>query len=355
MGLKILHSADWHLDSPFASFPEQQRDFLWQELRKIPDQIARLCCREGCDLVLLSGDIFDGVYTWETVRLLRNALEECRVPVLIAPGNHDFYGPGSPWMEELWPDNVHIFIGGMSFADLPELNCRVYGAGYTSMDCPALLDGFRAEGEGYRIGVLHGDPTRANSPYCPVTAAQVEQSGLDYLALGHIHRAGGFQAGDAFCAWPGCPMGRGWDETGDKGVCIVTLNDTVEIRMEQLDTIRFLEQTVDVGEDAVLALDGILPPAASGDFFRITLTGTGSADLPALYETFSNIPHLELRDLTEAPVDLWEDADEDSLRGVFFKKLLEAELTADPERAKQIRLAAEISRKLLDGREVPLP
>ena len=25
MGLKILHSADWHLDSPFRSLPEQNR------------------------------------------------------------------------------------------------------------------------------------------------------------------------------------------------------------------------------------------------------------------------------------------------------------------------------------------
>ena len=40
MGLKILHSADWHLDSPFAGFTEAQRQFLKQEQQKIPGKIA---------------------------------------------------------------------------------------------------------------------------------------------------------------------------------------------------------------------------------------------------------------------------------------------------------------------------
>ena len=58
---------------------------------------------------------------------------------------------------------------------LSALSCRVYGAGFRSMDCPSLLDGFRAEGtERYKIAVLHGDPTQRESPYNPITAAQVK-------------------------------------------------------------------------------------------------------------------------------------------------------------------------------------
>ena len=90
MGLKILHSADWHLDSPFAGFTEQQRQFLKEAQRKIPGKIAELCRKEDCDLVLLAGDLFDGEARKETVDLLKRELENCGVPVLIAPGNHDF-------------------------------------------------------------------------------------------------------------------------------------------------------------------------------------------------------------------------------------------------------------------------
>ena len=229
MGLKILHSADWHLDSPFAGFDDSQRALLKQEQQSIPGKISQLCRREKCDLMLLAGDIFDGEPTRETVEALKKALSECGARVFITPGNHDFCAPGSLWLEESWPENVYVFTGGLEAVTIPELNCRVYGAGYQSMDSAPLLENFRAEGsEKYCIAVLHGDPTRKDSPYCPITAQQVRDSGLQYLALGHIHKAGAFHAGGTLCAWPGCPMGRGWDETGEKGVCIVTVEDIVE-------------------------------------------------------------------------------------------------------------------------------
>ena len=93
MGLKIIHSADWHLDSPFGGFSESRREILKQEQRKIPGKIADLCLRENCDMMLLSGDLFDGKATRDTVELVKQALESSGVPVLISPGNHDFCQP----------------------------------------------------------------------------------------------------------------------------------------------------------------------------------------------------------------------------------------------------------------------
>lgn len=71
MGLKILHSADWHLGSPFAGFDDSQRALLRQEQQSIPGKISQLCRREKCDLMLLAGDIFDGEPTRETVEALK--------------------------------------------------------------------------------------------------------------------------------------------------------------------------------------------------------------------------------------------------------------------------------------------
>ena len=354
MGLKILHSADWHLDSPFGGFTQAQRKLLIQEQRKIPGKIADLCRREECDMVLLAGDLFDGEASWETLAVLKKALADCGVPVLIAPGNHDYCAPGSPWLEESWPENVHVFTGGLESVVIGALDCRVYGAGYQSMDCPGLLEGFRAQGgERYQVAVLHGDPSLAKSPSCPITTAQVRDSHLHYLALGHIHKAGAFQAGRTLCAWPGCPMGRGWDETGEKGVCIVTLGDEPDIQAVSLDTLRFRELTVDVESDAAAALEMALPGAPGSDFYRISLVGTGDVDIPALKRKFSRFPNLELLDRTEAPLDLWAEADEDSLEGIYFAMLHKA-MDAEPDKSDRIRLAAEISRKLLSGREVIL-
>lgn len=354
MGLKILHSADWHLDSSFGSFPEAQRKWLQTQQRKIPGRIADLCRREKCDMMLLSGDLFDGKSSRETLEILKKTLAETNVPVMIAPGNHDFCGPGSPWLEETWPENVFVFKGKLESVALPELNCRVYGAGFQSMDCRSQLEGFRAAGEEtYAVGVFHGDPVQRNSPYNAITNLQVRNSGLDYLALGHIHKAGAFRSGNTLCAWPGCPMGRGWDETGEKGVCIVTLGEEARLQAISLDTLRFYDLEVDVGSDAALALEAVLPGAVSEDFYRITMTGWGKPDLAALKEKFSAFPHLELRDRTEEPVELWGDTDQDTLEGLYFH-MLRRTMEEQPENAARVQLAAEISRKLLSGREVTL-
>ena len=354
MGLKILHAADLHLDSLFAGFSEAQRQLLRQQQKSLPGKIADLCRREGCDLMLLAGDIFDGQPSRDSIDILKEALARCGVPVFISPGNHDFCASGGPWLAETWPENVHVFTGALESAVLEDLSCRVYGAGFRSMDCPPLLEGFHAEGEEqYKIAVLHGDPTQRESPYNPVTAGQVKASGLTYLALGHIHKAGAFRAGNTLCVWPGCPMGRGWDETGDKGVCVVTLEDEAKVQAVSLDTIRFYDLEADVGADAVAALESLLPPQGSPDFYRIALTGNADVDIKSVYKEFPDFPNLFLLDKTEPPMDLWENTDADTLEGMYFQ-LLHRRMEEEPENARQIQLAAEISRKLLSGREVTL-
>ncbi len=351
MGLRVLHSADWHMDSPFTSFPEEQRSLLRQEQMRIPGMIAEICRRENCDLMLLAGDLFDGIPSRDAIDTVKRALADCGVPVFITPGNHDFCEVGSPWLEEQWPENVHIFTAGMTDIAVPALDCRVWGAGYQSMDCPALLENFRAEGtETWQIGILHADPITVRSPYCPVTAGQIRASGLAYLGLGHVHKAGMFRSGGTLCAWPGCPMGRGWDETGDKGVCIVTLEETAQVRFLPLNTTRFHELETDVTDGVEAALDALLPAAESNDYFRITLTGQTDADVEAVRRKYDRFPNLILRDQTVTGGDLWEDAESDTFRGVYFCLLRDR-----AEESPRALLAAEISHKILSGREVKLP
>ena len=347
--IKILHSGDWHLDSPFQGRTEAQAGALRQELLQIPDKIAALCREENCDLVLLSGDLFDGAYTQETFRRVSDALQRMEKPVFISPGNHDYLSPDSPYEKEVWPENVHIFKRQtIEWVDIPNLDLRVYGAGFQSMDCPGLLQDWKAQGRA--VGVFHGDPTQIHSPYNPVTKTQVANSGLMYLALGHVHKGDSFLAGQTLCAWPGCPMGRGWDEEGEKGVLIVTVDDGVQTQFVPLDTPEFHDLEINARE----GLASVLPAIPNDDFYRITLTGeTELPDLEALQKEFAQFPNLILRDHTRRPVDIWKSLGEDSFEGMYFD-LLKAALKGD-EQDETILLAAKISRRLLDGQEVELP
>ena len=347
--IKILHSGDWHLDSPLQGRTDEQAAFLRRELLKIPEKLAALSKAQNCDLVLLSGDLFDGAYTQESYRTVYTALQQMGIPVFITPGNHDYISPDSPYEKETWPENVHIYRKQqIECLDLPGL--RVYGAGFQSMDCPGLLEDFRADG--YAIGVFHGDPTQISSPYYPVTKKQVLQSGLLYLALGHVHKGDSFMAGDTLCAWPGCPMGRGWDEEGEKGALIVSLEETAQIKFVPLDTPKFYDLRVDFSR----GIGSVLPAIPGDDFYRITLTGEAEqADLESLRAEFSAFPNLVLRDETRKPVDPWENAGEDHFEGMFFGILKQMLDTADEEEKSRILLAAKLSRQILDGQEVVLP
>ena len=355
--MKLLHSADWHLDTPFTGFSAQQQQTLRSALLQIPGKVASICQAEECELVLLSGDLFDGPYTKDSYQAAYQALEEMAVPVFVSPGNHDYICTESPWVRELWPENVFIFKEPhiVSVA-LTQPKCWIFGAGYASMDAPPMLEGFRAEDPHIPlIGILHADPTQASSPYCPVTKNQVANCGLDYLALGHIHKQGAFQGGKTLCAWPGCPMGRGYDEQGEKGVLIVTLEQTTHTRFISLDVPKFFDLAVSADESPAAAVEAVVPSIACDDYYRVTITGPSSPiDTQVLADRFSHLPNLVLRDRTTPPIDLWACAGEDSFEGVYFS-LLKKELEhADSQYAQIVQLAAEISRQLLDGQEVHL-
>ncbi len=356
--MKLLHTADWHLDAPMNGFSAEAGEALRRQLRTIPGKIAKLCQAENCDLLIIAGDLFDGPCTHESLTAVRSALAGLSIPVILTPGNHDPYTDTSPYKTQQWPGNVHIFTESqLTSLCLPELDCRIYGGAFTGPDCPGLLKRFRAEGEEkYHIGVLHGEIATAASPYCPITRHQIQESGLHYLALGHIHKQGSLTAGETVCVWPGCPMGKGFDELGPKGVVITELDETAHARFVPLDTPCFYDEELEAGEDPAAVLASILPALETQDHYRITLTGYSSGvDTKGLKEAFSHVPNLILRDETVPEADIWGTADQDSLEGVYFSMLKEASQSESETLRRRAMLAARISRKILDGQEVKLP
>ena len=103
--LRFLHAADFHLDSPFAGLPPRLAAQRRRELRELPERLLHWTEEHPVDLVLLSGDLLDGANVYrDTAEVLRDALGRMDARVFIAPGNHDWYGPGSPWADLAWPE-----------------------------------------------------------------------------------------------------------------------------------------------------------------------------------------------------------------------------------------------------------
>ena len=357
--LKLIHGADFHLDAPFAAISPEKARQRRAEQRQLLSRLADLAEEEGADLVLLSGDLLDGGETYqETVEALSHALGQIKAPVFIAPGNHDPYGPRSAYAGTAWPDNVHIFTSVQpEGVELPELGCVVHGAAFTTPQADrSPLMGFTAPRDGgIHLMALHGD-VDGKGRYGPIDPADIAASGLTYLALGHIHACSGLQkAGDTWWAYPGCPEGRGFDETGDKGVLAVTVDDggAVSAEFVPLAGRRYEILTVDVtgAESPAAALEAALPAAPTGDCCRIVLTGERDtppdiAALTALAEPYYY--SLTLRDHTRQRRELWARSGEDSLTGLFLRTLK----SGQPE---GLELAAQFGLAALENGEDPCP
>lgn len=362
--LQFLHAADFHLDTPFGALPAAQAAARRRESRETLFRLADYVNTHHIPLVLLAGDLFDsaGAYR-DTGEALAQALGKMEARVFIAPGNHDWYGPGSPWQTVSWPENVHVFReAAMTAVEVPEWNAVIHGAAFTSPEQPeSLLAGFTAPADGkLHLGVLHGEADPAQSRYDPIRSREIRESGLAYLALGHIHkRTEPLHLGNTLCAWPGCLEGRGFDELGEKGFYLGEAeNGAVTLRFVPFARHRYEILRVDVTDrDPLAAAEAALPPETEEMLCRILLTGeTGDAGAgaeavrAALADRFDA---LEVRDETRLRQDVWARASEDSLRGLFLRRLRARLEAADTEEERdRVTRAARFGLAALDHRDL---
>ena len=348
--LTFIHAADFHLDSAFGALDQRRAAARRRESRETALRLANYVGCHGVDLVLLAGDLFDSAAAFrETGEQLSAALGQMEAQVFIAPGNHDWYGPGSPYRTVDWPENVHIFSENtLTAVELPEWNLVIHGAAFTdSQQTESFLRGFSAPADGkVHMGLLHGEVDGAEEQYDPLRREEIAGSGLAYLALGHVHRrTEPLRLGNTVCAWPGCIEGRGFDELGEKGFYQGTLDETGRVSLEFVPFARRRYEILEVdvtGKDPRSALEAALPADTARDLYRIILTGEtgeGGAGAAAMQEALSDRFYaLEVRDHTRMAEDLWARAEEDSLRGpVSYTHL---------QRARELALRQAAERRL---------
>ena len=358
--VKILHAADFHLDSAFVALSEEQAKKRRQESRETVERLVDYANDHGAQLMLLAGDLFDGdnVYS-QTGEMLCAALGRFTGQVVIAPGNHDSFHIKSAYARLALPENVHIFTGAeQERIAFPQYGCTVYGAAFTAEEAPAW-QGFDVTGEDVAIGLLHGDVGMRDSKYRPISVDSIAKSGLSYLALGHVHQCSDIQTvGKTAWAYPGCLEGRGFDELGEKGFFFGTVDrDSVKLRFVSFALRRYELLNVDVTDaepmDAILRK---LPLQTESDIYRIVLTGEVNETVPVAAlqsELADRFYVLEIRDKTRVAQDIWARQDEDTLRVLFLQNLHQQyeEAQTDEQREK-LEKAVRFGLAAMDNQEM---
>ncbi len=359
--VKILHTADLHLDSAYVGLSEAEARERRAGQRKLLDDIVEIANELKVDLLLIAGDILDGGHAYyETAQALSESLRKCCAHVFLACGNHDPLDAASPLRRVEFSERVHLFRSEtVESVEIPELDCVVHGASFSSSVCATpILEGFSAPQDGrVHLLVLHGECTEGGSENNPIRKRDLEKSGVHYAALGHIHKGGEVQyAGKTAYAYPGCPEGRGFDECGKKGVLIGYV-DTQSVEMQFLPIFGpyYEEKTVTLrdGEDVFARLDETVPAQDEKLYLRVILEGEADGiDCAALETAFSHrVAKLTLKDRTHPKRGVWDGEDEPSLKGAFLRRLHAAyDAAEETERARILR-AAVLGVAALENRE----
>lgn len=260
---RFLHTGDLHLDSPFAGLVADAPAHVAAALRDATlsawDRIVDLAVEERVDFVLVAGDAFEHANRTLLAQIrFRDGLARlgaAGITSFVVTGNHDPLSGWEPAVE--WPASMHRFdadaVGAVSvFREGAEI-ARVYGISYAVRDVTDnLAIRFRRHADApYAIGLLHanvgGQP--GHQAYAPCTVSDLRATGIDYWALGHVHKPGVLSQAHPVIVYCGNPQGRDPGEADPRGCWIVdvTSGGATTPRFVPVDAVRWslLEVSID--------------------------------------------------------------------------------------------------------------
>ena len=253
MSIRFIHTADLHLGATFkglVSSSEVLSEALTSAVGQTFAAIVDLALREQVDFIIIAGDIFDapqipyGLQQEFKRQLTR--LGEQKIAAYLVTGNHD---PLSGWgsLAQTLPDNTTLFPSGavtrVEYLHNGEAVAALYGYSYHDRiergDIASLMHA--EEGDPLSIGVLHTSVGGAE-PYAPSGLTTLKGAGMDYWALGHIHRTEVLSEAPPV-VYAGSPQGLNINENTEHGCYLVELGagapsvefvPTARIHWEQL-------------------------------------------------------------------------------------------------------------------------
>lgn len=344
--MKLIHTADLHLDSPMTThFSPEKAKLRRDELRVNFRRLVEAAESFGVSCLLISGDLFDEKTPTKRSRkyVLEVIAAHPNLSFFYLAGNHD----GKEALEEVAkiPDNLFLFGEGWTTCE-PAPGLTITGS--TSPDPDALAP---LPKDSCNILMLHGQVLGGSGKKDAdeIYPERYKGKNLDYLALGHLHGYS-YQTLDARTAYcySGCLEGRGFDECGEKGyVLLEWKNRKLEHSFVPFAgrTIHLVECDVsDVSSSLELEerISASVSEIPSKDIVRLRLCGSYlpdalpylSADHQSLLDRFfyaesENKARLKIRR---------EDYETDvSLKGEFVRTVL-GDSTLTPEFAEQIIL-----------------
>jgi len=302
--VRLLHVADAHLGARHVQLGAAGTAQRERQVEAFAGALA-LAAREKVDLVLIAGDLFDS--NTPSHRTLDRVATELRTLVdagsraVLIPGHSDAYEKASVYRSYDFAamaglprgsDGITVLSSHRPEVSFETLGVTVHGlVQSTAADAGSPLVGFQAPAarpERWNIGLAHA-PFRVNGEEAESGAINEEEiaaTGLDYLALGHVHRLLQGRGGSTAWAYPGPPELVHVDTDAPGQVLLVELTESaasrnVRIQPWPIGRTRYLPLELDAAgiENEAALVEQLLAVADPDAACDLRLSGTRSEGL----------------------------------------------------------------------------
>ena len=396
--VKLIHTADLHLDSAFRSrFTKEEAENRRQKQLMAWKELLSFAVEKKVQGILIAGDLFDSpVVSHGTMDFFLSTISEHpEISFFYLRGNHDTENTFR--YQENLPKNLFLFsekgkkyrlndrllLAGVEYGtkdiSFGENEGATQGAGQAAEqgvgqetvrgaetlskneteseeesrflklkeeDCNILL----LHGALYQ-GTPKGDSFQGEEG---IFLKNLEKLPLSYIALGHIHKGGeGKLNNGALWAYPGCLQGRGFDEEGERGFLYLKVEEEKkEIHKEFIPIkqgeFRILEIELLEDEGTLACLKKIEEEMEKAgiskeDSLRIILKGKKGLEQERnlrylQLQLQDSVFFLEIQDESELSWNREEAMKEKSLKGEFLRVLAAADNLSKEEQEEIIAL-----------------
>jgi DNA repair exonuclease SbcCD nuclease subunit len=358
--MKLLLVSDVHLDTPFTWAEPQVARARRMAIRSTLRRALAVAEEQQVDAFLVAGDLYEhDRFAPDTAEFLRESFGSVGMPVYLAPGNHDWYGPQSIYHQADWSPNVHVFDEDrLTPAELVD-GFTIWGAAHRApANTDGFLENFTVDRSGFNLGLFHGSEQgdfawqeSGKFPHAPFRVEQIAQSRLDHALVGHFHQPIDGQ----WHTYPGNPDPLTFGESGERAAVLVEVDDDGVLKRTRIN----VAQTE--VHDVTVDLTGVTNSSEARDRVSTALQGLHGVVRATLTGEIGPAADVRVRDLGDlgshlqafvprlghvtVAYDFDALAQEQTVRGQFMRDVLEADLDDDVRRRVLIT-----GLRALDGR-----
>ncbi len=366
--VKILHCADIHIGAA-ENFLGTRAESRQAETLITFEKIINLARENAVDILLIAGDLFNSnnIEKSFTDRVFECFASVPNIKIVYAAGNHDPLNSESPFKKYTLPDNLFVLDTKDSFVEFRELNTRVYGKSFKEVYMQGQPRFTLTPDQSFiNLMCIHGElRSDLGSDYNSITSEFIENSGMNYIALGHVHKRTDIgKIGNTYIAYCGCPEGQGFDELGEKGVYMGEVSkgmcslEFVPVckRMHICESVDItgLATSSEIAESIINYLKQKYSDSFSENLYKIILVGyldDGiNISLPEISSRLNDAVYFaKLHDKTEIKLDFEALAKEPTLKGIFVKNMLSRIEAANDNEKQLLKSALNIGLKAFNG------